>query len=321
MDDDFISKYHNNMSETILITGGTGFAGSHLVDSLLEKNEQNIHVTTYGKNTSYVADLLPSDQIHQLDITNLENTSGLLKKLQPKQIYHLASIAGVGGTFKQINQVLQINTQIQLSLLSAITEACPKTRLLTIGSALEYKPSLQPLKETDQLGPNNPYGVSKINQEMLSLMFHQQHQLDLVMTRSFNHYGPRQALGFVVADFAKQIAANPKSIQVGNLSPIRDFTYAADVASAYITLMEKGETGEIYNVGSGVGYSIESILTELIKISGKEIQIEINKERYRPVDVSKVVANIDKIRSLDWQPKIELIEGLQKTFNYYQRSL
>lgn len=308
------------MSETILITGGTGFAGSHLVDSLFEKNQKNIHVTTYGKNTSYVTNLLPNDQIHQLDITNPEDTSALLKKLQPTQIYHLASIAGVGSSFKQINQVLQINTQIQLSLLSAIIETCPKTRLLTIGSALEYKPSLQPLNEADQLGPNNPYGVSKINQEMLSLMFHQQHRIDLVMTRSFNHYGPRQALGFVVADFAKQIATNPKTIQVGNLSPVRDLTYAADIADAYITLMEKGTTGEIYNVGSGVGYSVEMVLNELIKLSGKEIKIEIDKERYRPVDVPKVIANIDKIRSLGWQPKISLEQGLKQTINYYQHN-
>lgn len=305
----------------ILITGGTGFVGSHLVDKLLSDGETNIHVTHFGNTTGHVAEILPKTNLHSINLTDAEATSGLFNQVQPTQVYHLASLAGVGTSFDQVNKTLETNTQLQLSVLLAIVNNCPQAKLLTIGTALEYKPSLDPLSETDQLGPNNPYGVSKITQEMLSLWFHQQHHLNIVLTRSFNHFGPRQAPGFVVADFSKQIAHHPKQISVGNLEPIRDMTYVADIVDAYILVMNKGVSGEVYNVGSGKGYTIKHILDEMIKVSDDEIEVIIDKDRYRPVDVPKVIANIDKIKKLGWQPATPLDSALKKTINYYQENL
>jgi len=307
--------------KTILITGGTGFVGSHLVDALLSRGERNIHVTHYGNTTGHVAKILPQTNLHSIDLTKAEATSQLFKEIQPTQIYHLASLAGVGTSFDQVNRTLETNTQLQLSVLLAMTEHCPQAKLLTIGTALEYKPTEQPLEETSQLGPNNPYGVSKITQEMLSLWFHQQHNLNIVLTRSFNHFGPRQAPGFVIADFSKQIAQDPNQISVGNLEPIRDMTYVTDIVKAYILLMDQGIAGEIYNVGSGKGYTIRHILNEMIRVYGKGIEIVIDKDRYRPIDVPKVVANIDKIKKLGWQPVTPLDTALKETINYYQDNL
>lgn len=308
-------------NEIILITGGTGFVGSHLVDSLLSKGENNIHVTHYGNTTGHVATVLPQENLHSINLTDAKATSRLFKEIQPTQIYHLASLAGVGTSFHQVNKTLETNTQLQLSVLLAMSEHSQQAKLLTIGTALEYKPTKQPLKETNQLGPNNPYGVSKITQEMLSLWFHQQHNLNIVFTRSFNHFGPRQASGFVIADFSKQIAQNPSQISVGNLEPVRDMTYVTDIVEAYILLMNQGVAGEIYNVGSGKGYTIKHLLDEMIRVYGKKIEIIIDKDRYRPVDVSKVVANIDKIKKLGWQPATPLDQALKETINYYQENL
>ena len=312
-------------AQTILITGGTGFAGSHLVDALLEKNETQVHVTSYGPDTGHVSQVLPADHLHQLDLTEFTHTKDLLEKLQPTQIYHLAALAGVGTSFDKLKQVLDANTQIQLSLLTAVKEVCPQAKVLSIGSALEYQPQDTPLKETDPLGPVSPYGVSKVTQDMLAYAFYRQDNLQIIRTRSFNHFGERQAPGFVVVDFASQIAGlaanqssgQPHEIKVGNLQAVRDFTYVKDVVEAYILLMEKGEAGEVYNVGSGEGVTIQQILDWLIEFSGKEIHVKIDQEKFRPIDVPKVIAQTDKIKQLGWQPSTNIKQALEQTYNYY----
>ncbi len=317
---------------TILITGGTGFAGSHLVEALLTVDKQadskntrkknGIHVTSYGDNTKHVANLLPAKQIHQHDLTDFKKTKELISQLQPDQIYHLAALAAVGQSFNQIKRVLDSNTQIQLSVLQAVKEICPQARVLTIGSALEYKPQDRPLTEIDPLGPVSPYGVSKVTQDMLAYSFYRQEELQIIRTRSFNHIGERQASGFVVSDFAQQIVdieqGRQDNLKVGNVEAIRDFTDVKDTVQAYITLMEQGEPGEVYNVGSGSGCSIKKILTILTDSANTDINVATDPDRYRPIDVPQVVANIDKIKQLGWTPAIPIKKTLQRTLNYYR---
>lgn len=311
-------------SPTILITGGTGFAGSHLVEALLAHNQTNIHVTSYGSDPGFVAKLLPNDHLHSINLTDFQQTKQLLEKIKPDQVYHLAALAGVANSFDKLKQVLDINTQIQLSVLLAVREVCPKTRILSIGSALEYQPQDQPLKETDPLGPISPYGVSKVTQDMLAYAFYRQDNLQIIRTRSFNHIGERQTQGFVVPDFALQIVqleSNPNDLQemsVGNLSASRDFTDVKDVVQAYATLMDKGQPGEVYNIGSGKGYTIKEILDILINLSQMPIKVKKDQNKYRPIDVPQVVANIDKIKELGWQPSISIENTLKRTLDYYR---
>lgn len=316
----------NSNSDVILITGGTGFAGSHLVDHLLATGCSNIHVTNYGNNSGHVGGVLPQDQIHSLDLTDFDKTQELFESVKPTQVYQLAAIAAVGSSFNQLSKVINANTEIQLSVLTAVKETCPKARILSIGSALEYRPQKTALKETDALGPVSPYGVSKVAQEMLAHSFHHQHRLDIVSTRSFNHFGERQAPGFVVADFCLQVAnlvaddTVENEIKVGNLSASRDFTYVKDIVKAYSLLMNQGKTGEVYNVGSGHSYTIQEILDQLISFTNSEIKVEIDESKFRPVDVPEVLADISKIKRLDWSPKVELDHALKSTFQYYQQT-
>jgi GDP-4-dehydro-6-deoxy-D-mannose reductase len=313
---------NTNSSPTILITGGTGFAGSHLVDALLEQGQTNVHVTSYGKNTGYVAEILPESQLHSLDITDFEATKELISQIQPDHIYHLAALAGVGSSFTKLKQVLDINTQIQLSVLIAMQEVRPQARLLSIGSALEYQPQDRPLRETDPLGPISPYGVSKVTQDMLAYAYYKQNNLQIIRTRSFNHIGERQAPGFVVADFAQQIvkieSGEQLDLQVGNLSAIRDFTDVKDMVKAYILLMNQGEIGEVYNIGSGQGYTIAQILDILVSQSKAEISVIQDETKIRPTDISQVVADNSKIKQLGWTPVISIQETLARTLNYYR---
>lgn len=312
----------------ILITGGTGFVGSHLVEYLLSKNisKDIIHVTTFGNQKTFVHSLLPIENIHALDLTDQTATDEIISKIEPHQIYHLAATAAVGSSFDQAKKTLQNNMDIQLSLLNSIKKHIPESRTLAIGSALEYDVSSeQPIDENTNLAPISPYAVSKVMQDMLAISYFHLHKLDIVRVRPFNHFGERQTPGFVLADFAKQIAqieqGKQEEISVGNLAAIRDFTDVKDVVKAYFLLMNKGNSGEVYNVGSGQGTSITQLLDWLIEASTSDIKITIDQDRFRPIDIKSIIADNTKMKSLGWNTEINIKDTLIRTLNWWRKNI
>jgi GDP-4-dehydro-6-deoxy-D-mannose reductase len=314
-----------NNDDQILVTGGTGFVGSHLIELLVNSGFKNIHTTTYEFAPQIITDLLTADQIHKTDLTNYEQTNDLIKKVKPKFIFHLAGWPVVGSSFKDAEKLMVNTSKMQLSLYEAINEHSPEARILSIGTALQYKSKDEPLDENTAFGPENPYAVSKILQEMIGFSQFKSNKLDIVFTRSFNHIGERQAPGFVLSDFCQQIVEFEKmgqgTIKVGNLEAIRDFTDVKDIALAYLLLMEKGQSGEVYNVGFGKGISIQELLDKLISFSKAKIEITVDKNKFRPVDVKKVIAKIAKIKNLGWNPEIKLEETLERTLNWWRKNL
>ena len=314
-----------NFNQPILITGGTGFVSSHLLEYLQTLGYENIHLTSYGPTNQWFLNRLPAENIHQLDLTNQAKTKALLKKLKPTQVYHLASIAVVGGSFDSLNKILDNNIKLQLSLLTAVKELKLKTRILIIGSADEYGisyPDELPIKESHPFRPINPYAVSKITQDMLAHVYFKAYNLDIVRVRPFAHIGERQSEAFSVSSFAKQIAliekGEQKSLKVGNLEAYRDFSDVKDVVVAYHTIMVRGQTGEVYNIGSARQIQMEHLLQQLIQLARVPIQVETDASRLRPADVRVMVANIDKIKTLGWQPQIPLEVSLKRVLNYWR---
>lgn len=314
---------------TILITGGTGFVGSHLVELLVESGQKNIHVTSYSDKPGVVHQLLSSEQIHKINLTNQEDTFALIKNIQPDQIYHLASLAAVGKSFDNTKHVLDNNTQLQLNILEALRRFSSHSHLLVIGSAMEYDlindyPGYSPksVNEFYPLGPASPYAVSKTMQDLLAHSYAQSFDLDIIRARPFNHIGERQTPDFAIPAFAQQIAAieknQQKSLRVGNLAAVRDFTDVKDMVRAYLLLMERGESGRVYNIGTGHGLSIQEVLDILLNLSKLKIEVEIDQARMRPSDVPVAVANPKKIQDLGWQPTIELKETLQRILDYWR---
>ncbi len=310
--------------ETILITGGTGFAGSHLVEALIQKGYSNIHVTSLSAKGGFVELLLSPQHIHKLNLIHEKPVFSLIKKLQPTQIYHLAATAAVGSSFSAETETLNNNLNLQLNLLHAVLKFTPKCKILAIGSALEYQPQDEPLKETDPLGPVNPYAVSKVLQDMLAFSYAKTHNLQIIQVRPFNHIGERQNTGFVIADFASQIVkieqGKQDKIAVGNLSSVRDFSDVKDIAKGYILLMEKGKIGETYNLGSGLGYSIQEMLNILTKLAKKPIEVKIDPTKFRQLDTAQVVANNSKIKKLGWQPTADIKKTLARILNFYRQN-
>ncbi|MBU2543645.1 GDP-mannose 4,6-dehydratase [Patescibacteria group bacterium] len=314
---------------TILITGGTGFVGSHLVEALLKADQANIHVTSYSDNPGFVHALLPTNQIRSIDLTDQTKTFELIKKLQPDQIYHLAALAAVGKSFKNTKQVLDNNNQLQLNVLEAVRQYVPHAKILAIGSAMEYDlittyPGFDPqaVSETYPLGPISPYAVSKVSQDLLAYAYAQSFNLNIIRVRPFNHIGERQSPDFAVSAFAKQIVAiennQQKKIKVGNLTAVRDFTDVKDMVKAYLLLMEKGESGQVYNIGTGRGYSMQEVLDILMSLAKVKTEVEIDQTRIRPSDVPIAMADPRKIKSLGWKPTIELNETLKRVLAYWR---
>lgn len=311
---------------TILITGGTGFAGSHLVEALVNQGETNIHVTTASGRETYLHQYLSTDHFHQLDLTDAEATAQLVANVQPHHIYHLAAYAAVGDSFEKTQEILHNNMLLQLSLLEAVKNHAPSARVLIIGSAMEYDLAhlnTSAVDENTPLGPISPYGVSKVLQDLLGYSYAQSYQLDVIRARPFNHIGERQSPEFAVPAFAKQIVAiergNQPTLTVGNLEAVRDFTDVKDMVQAYILLMNKGLSTEVYNIGSGQGHSMRSILDILIELADVPISVQVDRQKLRPLDVSRAVADSSKIQQLGWQPTIDIRTTLARILEYWRQ--
>lgn len=311
-----------DFAQPILITGGTGFAGSHLIEFLTQLGYTNLHATSW-RATSQPTNCV----LHQLDLTDQPAVTALLHQLQPKHIYHLAAISTVGNSFTDAASIIENNIALQLRLLQSILEAVPQARVLIVGSAQEYdvinhQHPATGLAEDHPLGPANPYGVSKVAQDLLGLSYAYAYQLDVVRARPFNHIGPRQTTDFAIPAFAQQIANAERDgfgeLKVGNLTAIRDISDVQDVVAAYHLIMERGETTQVYNVGSGHGYSMQEILDTLQHLAQVPIQIVTDQSRIRPIDIPMMIANNDRIRQLGWSPKIDLTTSLTTVLNFWR---
>lgn len=310
---------------TILITGGTGFVGSHLIELLQKEGYQNIHITSYSSDHGFVGKILEPKFIHQLNLTDQEQTFSLINELNPDFIFHLAALAVVGGSFHNGKQTIMNNLSLQLNLLEAVREHAPKARTLIVGSGMEYDMisfHSEKINEQHPLGPASPYAVSKVAQDLLALSYYYSYQMDVVRARPFNHIGERQTLDFAIASFAKQISliekGHQQQIHVGNLEAIRDFTDVKDMVKAYLLLMKRGKSGQVYNIGSGVGISMKKILEMMISLSSSSIKIVEDEQRIRPLDIPSAITNNDKIKKLGWQASIPIEETIERILNYWR---
>jgi GDP-4-dehydro-6-deoxy-D-mannose reductase len=295
------------VSEVVLVTGAAGFAGSHLVEHLRLPHN---HVVSWTRQT---VDLLDRDRVRSA-----------ISELRPAQIYHCAGMTHVAKSWRDTAQPLEGNVLATEHLFDALRREGIRCRILVPGSATVYAASSEPISEDGPIAPTNPYAISKLAQEQLALRAIQEDGLDLVLTRSFNHTGPRQTPEFVAPSMARQIALIERGelepvIKVGNLDAQRDVTDVRDVVRAYAALMQSGRTGVIYNVASGVARSVRSILDALISRSKVPVKIEVDRARMRPNDVPVVVGNYARLNAATgWRPEISFDETLDDLLNYWR---
>lgn len=306
-----------------LIIGAAGFVGTYLIDHLLNDCGWSVAVTRLEN------EIIEQDTVDQyvLDILNKEMIIELLRQVHPDYIFHLAAQSSVALSWKKPDLTIDVNIKGSINVLDAIRELDYNPRILLIGSGEEYGhilPTETPIAETNYTRPGNVYAVTKVCQNMLGKLYSDAYHMDIIMVRAFNHIGPKQSPTFVVSDFCKQVAEIEKGIQtpiikVGNLSVKRDFTDVRDVVRAYSLLMKNGKAGETYNVGSGKAIAIEEILRLILSQSSVKIDIEIDNDKLRPVDIPVIEADISKLQKCTgWKQSFQIEQTIIASLDYWR---
>ena len=311
----------------ILITGITGFVGSHLAEHLLKEGVE-VHGTIRWRSKTDNIDHL-RDVLHLVnaDIRDGYSLQKAFGEVKPDYCFHLAAQSYVLESWNSPLECLSTNILGTTNVLEAIRLACKDCITVIAGSSEEYGlvlPNETPVKETNPLRPMSPYGVSKVAVDKLGILYYMSYGLKVIVTRAFNHTGPRRGEVFATSTFAKQIATIEKYkkepiLYVGNLEASRDFTDVRDVVKAYWLATAKGEAGEVYNICSEKAVRIGVMLNMLLGMSSIRIEVKQDPSRMRPSDVPILLGDSTKFRSITgWKPEIPFEKTLEDLLNYWR---
>jgi GDP-4-dehydro-6-deoxy-D-mannose reductase len=309
----------NTRVSPILVTGATGFAGGHMVERLAGTCD----LVAWGRSTPRV-ELAPLAKWQVVDLLDRELVRRTVAQVRPAAIVHLAGSPQVARSWVDAATPLEVNVLATAHLLEAVRRAHLECRVLVAGSAAVYAPSDAPIREDAPLAPANPYALSKLAEELLALGAVHQDGLDIILVRPFNHTGPRQSPEFVAPGMARQIALAETGrlepvIRVGNLDARRDFTDVRDMVRAYQALLESGRSGRPYNIGSGVGRSIQSVLDALLSRARVSVRVETDPARLRPVETTALVADPTRLHdATGWRPAIAFEQTLDDLLEYWR---
>ncbi len=311
-----------------LITGITGFVGSHLAEYLLSLGTIEVFGTfRWRSRTENIEHIKTKIKLFECDAKDAVSMREVIKKVRPERIYHLAAQSYVPMSWVAPAETLITNIISQVNLFEAVRAEDIDCRIQVAGSSEEYGlvfPNELPIRETNPLRPISPYGVSKVAQDLLGYQYFKSYGMFIVRTRAFNHTGPRRGEVFATSNFAKQIAEIEKGkkepvIYVGNLEAVRDFTDVRDTVVGYYLSLEKGEKGEVYNICSGQCYKLREVLEILLSLTAKEIEIKVDPKRMRPSDVELLAGDSSKFRAqTGWQPKISFKQTLSDLLDYWR---
>lgn len=311
-----------------LITGITGFVGSHLADYLIDKEKVEVH--GIKRPRSRIEFLRYDVHYHEGDITDYSSVANIIAKVGPEFIFHLAAQSFVPLSWTAPRPTLETNIIGTLNILEAARETPLHTTIQLAGSSEEYgllSPEECPITEKQPLRPQSPYGISKVATDLLGQQYYRSYKLKVIITRAFNHTGPRRGDDFICSKIAKQLAliklgrAEPV-LTLGNLDPIRDFSDVRDIVRAYWLAATKCVPGEPYNIGSGVGYSIGDVVIKLGDVSGIRADIHRDPRFMRPSDVPRLICDSTKFReATGWKPEIPFAQTLRDLFDYWVERL
>lgn len=311
-----------------LITGITGFAGSHLAEYLLSLGGIEVYGSVrWRSRLENIQHIYAQLKLSECDLTDASAVDTLIAEARPDFIFHLAAQSFVPASWRAPAETLVNNILAELNIFEAIRRLGINPRLQIACSSEEYGlvyPQELPITEDNPLRPLSPYGVSKVAQDLLAYQYAQSYSMSIVRTRTFNHTGPRRGEVFATSNFARQIAEVEKGLRepviaVGNLQARRDFTDVRDVVRAYWLALEKGVPGEVYVICSGRAYTMQEILEMLLAASPVKIEIRQDPERLRPSDVPVLLGSHDRFSHLTgWQPAIPLRVTLADLLEYWR---
>ena len=313
----------------VLITGITGFVGSHMAEYALAKGAQVFGSTRWRSKTENIEHLRSKVTFIESDLRDLSSVRALLETSVPDYIVHLAAQSFVGVSWHAPAETLTTNIISQVNLLEALRGLKMSPRFLAVGSSEEYGLVLEdevPIKETNPLRPLSPYAVSKVTQDMMGYQYFKSYGLPIIRTRAFNHEGPRRGDVFVTSNFARQVAEIEAGLRepvvyVGDLTPRRDYSDVRDIVRGYWLLLERGEPGEVYNLCSGRSWSIQQVLDFVLNLSTvKGITVKTDPARLRPSDVMVLEGDPTKMhKATGWKVEIPFERTLTELLDYWRQ--
>lgn len=320
--------------DNVLITGITGFVGSHLVEHLQKKYpNQKIHGLVRWRSPRDNIKHLDNITFHEGDLHDLSSLISIVDNSQCKHIYHLAAQSFVPYSWNAPIDTFNTNVQGTINLLEAIREINENIIIHICSSSEVYgsvSPAEVPINEKQLMRPLSPYGVSKATKDMLANCYYQSYGLNIITTRAFTHSGARRGSVFVDSSFARQIALMEVGkqeliIKVGNLNSIRTFCDVRDVVRGYASLINDPYVdrrfGKVYNIGGIETMSINEMLNQLLSLSKIKdiIEIKVDKDLLRPTDVTLQIPDISKIKNeIGWSPSIDYVETLKDMLNFWR---
>lgn len=299
----------------VLVTGAGGFVGPHLRRAL-----QATGAEVFGLGPHPI----PGEVDLLVDVTDTKATADAVAKVRPDAVVHLAGLSSVSECAKEPMKAFQINAGGALSVVQAVLALKAPCRVLLVSSGEVYGAAAGPGPIDEGLLPDpmNVYGATKRAAEIIALQ-HRHQGLDVIIARPFNHIGAGQTPTFVLPSFALQVTRVPRggpvTLEVGNLSAVRDFSHVEDIVEAYVLLLRQGKGGEVYNLGSGVGRSIDSMLQLLVARSGREVTVKVDPKRLRPVEIPTLVGNVEKLKALGWKPTRSVDQALSAILGEMER--
>jgi UDP-glucose 4-epimerase len=300
----------------ILVTGGNGFIGHTLVKHLLEQGNEVKAIDLKSIKFTH-----PNLEFVKKSV--LEDLTDEMKGYD--MIYHLAAQLGVVNSDKQPLNTLTVNIDGTVNIFKNALKANVKKIVYTSSSEVYGEPQEIPIKETSPKSPVSIYGVSKLTAEMYAKGYVQEHGMDINPVRLFNVYGPGQGFEWVMSIFIQKVLNNEAPLLFGNGSQVRCFTYITDIVNGIQTVMEKGKTGEAYNISNTGQITMKELAELIIKVSGKDLKPKIvgfSKEtRTKEREIMKRIPSIEKLKTLGWEPKVSVQEGVKKTFDWYKEHL
>lgn len=312
-----------------LITGITGFAGSHLAELLLRKDLEVWGTTRPRSKTDNIDAIKNKLHLEDADLLDSHSLLTIISKIKPHYIFHLAAQSFVQSSWASPATTMELNIVGSVHLFEAVRRAEIDSVIQIACSSEEYGlvyDNELPIKETNPLRPQSPYAVSKVAMDYLGYQYYMSYGMKIVRTRGFNHTGPRRGEVFVTSNFAKQIAEiekgkKPLVIEVGNLEAHRDWTDVRDMVRGYLLSVEKGEPGEVYNICSEQTVKVGDMLDLLISMSGVKNKIKIKKDptRMRPSDVPVLLGDCSKFqKKTGWKPEISFKKTMVDLLNYWR---
>jgi GDP-4-dehydro-6-deoxy-D-mannose reductase len=312
----------------VLITGITGFVGSHMAEFLLQRGDVEVHgIERWRSKKENIGHIEEKINIHECDLRDASSVEGTISRIRPDKVFHLAAQSFVPSSWNAPAETLTTNIIGQLNVFEAVRKTGINPWIQIACSSEEYGlvlPEEVPIKETNQLRPLSPYGVSKVGQDMLGYQYAKSYGMNIVRTRGFNHTGPRRGEVFVESNFAQQIAKIEKGKQkpvifVGNLEARRDYTDVRDMVRAYWLATEKCKAGEVYNICSGKDWAIRQVLEILLSYSKIRVEVRQDPSRMRPSDVMILRGDNAKFcNATGWKPEVPFETTLLDLLNYWR---